>query len=57
MNEKIAKAFKDELEKLGIAPALAAAGRAALHVAPLALGAVGGGGPKKPKIPVTGGVK
>lgn len=57
MNEKIAKAFRDELKKIGIAPLLATAGRVAAHAAPLALGMLGGSGPKKVKKPVLGGFK
>jgi len=58
MNEKIAEAFLDELDKIGIWPAIAAAARAA---APAVISAIPSlvGGVKKPKPPVsiTGGIK
>jgi len=58
MNEKIAGAFVDELKKVGIWPAVAAAARVA---APAIIGAIPSlvGGAKKPKppVPMTGGLK
>jgi hypothetical protein len=61
MNEKIAKAFKDELRKIGFVQIPAAVGtglRVAAHAAPVVASALGGGGggPKRRK-PITGGLK
>lgn len=62
MNEKIAKAFADEMKKLGIAPVIAAAGKLALRAAPQVAATVApsllGGRPKPPKMPLAlGGLK
>jgi hypothetical protein len=59
MNEKIARAFLDEMKKIGaVIPAAIGVGKAALRVAPYVLPSIigGGGGPRKPPKSITGGV-